>query len=327
MQIFITGASGFIGSSLTKKLAEKGHKVVALSRKGSTHPFLDNIPISRVIGDITEMDSLEKGMRGCDLLYHCAAKISFNRHEYKSIYQTNVEGTRNVIDSASRSGIKRVVFVSACAVFGFSGKRREDRDEKSLPPLRPRNVYAYTKKLAEEIVLEYCAKGHDAVIANPCTVYGQGDLRLNSGTLIKAVYNSSMKYAPPGGTSVVSVDDLIDGLILLSRDGAPGERYIFANEKLEFIDLINRIAKVSGARFVSKRIPRLLKMPAVLTASCIELFKKDSIFISSQIVKELFGYKYYSSKKARAELGWDPKVNIEQAVLKAISFYKANGLW
>ncbi len=325
-RIFITGAGGFIGSALARRLSAEGHDLVLFLRANERYLGLDGIQAAKEYGDVSDgHGKIMDAMKGCDLVYHCASKISFNRFNYAESYRINVLGTRNVLDAAYRNGIKKFAYISACAVFGFA-KQKDIIDERSRYAVKKINTYAYTKKLAEEEVRNYCSKGLDAVIVNPCTVYGQGDRKLNSGAIIKTVYHNKLRFAPPGGTTVISIDDAVEGLITALDKGRKGENYILASEHMEYIDLLNIIAKITGARRISGKIPSFFYYPAVFGAALIELFDRRSDFITPQIVKELFGYKYYSSSKATAELGWRPKVKIGEAIQKAFIFYRDQGL-
>ena len=203
-------------------------------------------------------------------------------------------------------------------------------DETSNPKIGKDNVYAYTKKLAEEEIQKYVQKGLNVSIANIATVYGQGDRKLNSGTVIKSVYERKMKLIPPGGTSFVSVDDLVEGLVLLAQKGKPGERYIFCTENMEYKALIQRIAKTLKLKETSFVLPRFSYYPALLAAKGLEWLPSTSkgkvTLMTQQILKESYGYKYFSSKKATAELGWKPLQSLEEAVKRAYDYYKEHHL-
>lgn len=329
-KVFVTGGSGFLGSNLIRRLVTEGYKVSALLRPGSSHTFLEGLPYERVEGDLMDREALKRGMEGVGCVFHCAASVSFNRYDLPALYLTNVRGTKNALQATFDSGVKRFVHVSACAVLGYSKKSEELIDEDSPFEVPRRSVYAYTKKLAEEEVEEFSEKGLDCVVANPCTIYGQGDRKLNSGLIIKNVFEGRFVFAPPGGTSFVSVDDVVDGLLLIMAKGKRGERYVLCNGNLDYLTLLNRIARSLGVREIKRRIPPFFYFPAVSSASAFEtitgLFNRKNPFLTAQLVKEVFSYKYYSSEKARRELGWEPHVGFGSAIDRAFDYYRTEGL-
>lgn len=326
-RVFVTGASGFIGKNLVNKLTSCKNQVYALVREPSEH-FDKEVTV--VVGDILNPESFTSILKECDIVIHCAAYISFRKKDYQKAYEVNVEGTRNVLDVAYHAGVRKVVHLSACAVLGFSSDKNSVIDETSDPRIENDNVYAYTKKLAEEEVQKCVQKGLNVSIANIATVYGQGDNKLNSGAIIKSLYEGKMKMIPPGGTSFVSADDLVEGLILLAQKGRQGERYIFCTENMEYKALAQRIAKTLGVKEPSYILPCSFYYPALWAVKGIELFSgftnKKTDLMTTQILKETFGYKYFSSGKARDELGWKPSQSLEVAVERAFNYYKENQL-
>jgi len=325
--ILITGANGFVGSNVQKKLIAYNDQVCVLIRNP-----IDGISekVRVIIGDIAKLQSLDSAMKECDTVFHCAAYISFQKKDFDKAHQVNVIGTRNVLEAALQAGVKKVVHLSACAVLGFSKDKNTILDETANPTIEKDNVYAYTKKLAEDEVQKYVQKGLNVSIANIATVYGQGDKKLNSGSVIKSVYEGKMKIVPPGGTSFVSVDDLVDGLILLADKGKPGERYIFCTENMEYKSLVQRIARTLNVKGPEHTLPRISYYPALCAVKGMELLsglaKKDINLMTPQILKESFGYKYFGSAKAQNELGWKPQQTFEEAVKKAFNYYKENHL-
>ena len=328
---FVTGASGFVGSNLVRKLISEGNEVVALLRKESNHPFLQNLPadkFKRVEGNVTDYSYVLDASKNCDYAIHCAAKIAFNRFDFNDIYLINVLGSRYVAHACLENNIKRMVHVSTAAVFGVS--QTTIPMTESAPDIVPptQQVYPFTKKIAERELEHGIRNGMDGVIVNPTTIYGQGDRWLNSGFLIKNIYNEKMKFAPPGGTNVVSVDDVVDGILLALQKGRSGEKYILSGRNMTYLELYNKIAEVLGKKKVSTVLPKFLRTPAFYGAMGLELIshlqKKNSL-ITSQIVGDTFGYKYYDNSRAKQELGWEPKVPFETAVRNAFEFYKTNG--
>jgi dihydroflavonol-4-reductase len=326
-RVFVTGGSGFIG--LIRRLLEYGYEVAALWRHGSAHPLLEGLDFERLPGDIVDHGSLLEAMKGSHYVFHSAAKITFNRYEYDELYRVNVEGTENVLKAALETGVKRFVHLSACAVLGYSRDKNGIIDEDSTPVIPKGSVYAYTKKLAEDKVIEASSRGLGAVIINPSTVYGEGDLTFNSGLLIKSVYTGKMRVAPPGGTSVVAVDDVVEGLILAMDKGEKGRRYILSNERMSYLELCNFIADALKVKSVKYSVPTFLYAPVIgsvyLLEYALNLLNRPHPLLTVQVAKETFAYKYYSSRKAREELGWRPKTSIEEAARKAFEFYRKEG--
>ena len=326
-QIFLTGSSGFIGSNLVEKLLLDNNQIYALVRRPIEHP---DKRVRAVKGDIVKPESFISAIKDCDVVFHCAAYISFQKRDFQKAYQVNVQGTRNILEAAHQSGVKKVVHLSACAVLGFSSDKNRILDETANPTIEKDNVYAYTKRLAEEEVQKYVQKGLNVSIANIATVYGQGDRKLNSGAIIKSIYERKMKFVPPGGTSFVSVDDLVDGLILLAEKGSPGERYIFCTENMEYKTLAQRIARTLRVKEPRFTLPGFTYYPALCAVKGIELFSgfmnREINLMTSQILKETYGYKYFSAEKARKELSWKPLQSFEEAVKKAFNYYVENQL-
>lgn len=327
MNIFVSGAAGFIGSNLIKRLRVEQNNIFVLVRNTAIESR-ENINV--INGDVLDIGSFSEAMKTCDLVFHCAAFISFNKKNYKKAYQINVEGTRNVLEAAYQGGVSRFVHLSACAVLGYTKNQDEVLDESRNPLLKKNNIYAYTKALAEKEVLTYVEKGLNASIANIATVYGQGDRRLNSGASIKGIYEGRIKFIPPGGTSYVAVNDLVDGLLLLAEKGEPGERYIFCSENLLYHELLRRIAKTLDVKPPHFVLPEWNYLPFLLAGNILECFssvsRNDVNLLSSQIVKEVFSFKYFNSIKSRDKLGWSPQQSLEDAVKQAIKYYKENQL-
>ncbi len=327
MNIFVSGAAGFVGSNLIKRLSVEQNNIFVLVRNTAVE---SNKNIKVIKGDVLDIGSFTETMKTCDLVFHCAAFVSFHKKNYTKAYQINVDGTRNMLEAAFRGGVSRFVHLSACAVFGYAKNQDQVLDESRYPLLKKNNIYAYTKALAEKEVLNYVEKGLNASIANIATVYGQGDRKLNSGASIKSLHEGKMKFVPPGGTSYVAVDDLVDGLLLLAEKGEPGERYIFCSENLLYRELLRRIAKTLNVNPPHFVLPKWGYLPFLMAGSILEFFSSVSQenvnLLSSQIVKEVFRFKYFNSIKARDKLGWSPQQSLENAVRHAIKYYKENQL-
>ncbi|MFH1721840.1 MAG: NAD-dependent epimerase/dehydratase family protein [Candidatus Altiarchaeota archaeon] len=330
-KILVTGANGFIGANLTSLLLKKGNEVIAFSRPGqSPHPMLESQDVEWRYGDVCDKKSVENAISGCSQVYHLAAKVSFNQADYNNLYKVNVKGTRNVAEAARKAGVKRLVYTSACAVFGYSKNAKALLNETSRPHLTESSPYAYTKNLGEAEVRKQIDEGLSAVIVNPATVYGAGDQKLVSGGLIKRITFGGVHFAPPGGTTTVSIGDVVEGHILAMKKGRDGESYILAAENLTYLELFNRIASVVGAKPVKYVLPRFtypFALAGVTAFSEIKsLMGSPPAIMTPQILKETYSFKYYDSSKAKRELGWDPKKIFETAVEDAFNYYRIKDL-
>ncbi|MFH1055308.1 MAG: NAD-dependent epimerase/dehydratase family protein [Candidatus Altiarchaeota archaeon] len=323
-KVFVTGASGFIGSNLVRRLVEDGHDVSAMMNRHPYHPLLEGVKFERVVGNLTEPTSFREALAGCDTVYHCAALITF-RGGYNEPYKVNVEGTRNILDVSLGARVRRFVFTSACVTLGISKSPDVVLDESSKFAPPKSWVYANTKHLAEEMVMSYSKKGMDTVSLNPSTVYGAGDHSLNSGFTIKKVAEGKAIFAPPGGTSYVSVNDVVDAHILAMNKGVSGERYIISRENLTYKELFNRIADAVKSTRVKYVLPKILRYPAYYPMVAIEQLITPPI--PSRLIDELFIFKYYNNQKAVRELVWAPKEDLGAAVLEAVEYYRKYNLF
>lgn len=330
MRVLVTGATGFVGSNLARRLCTDGHTTRILVRATHSHPLLEALDLERVQGDVTDLDSVMRAVDGCSLVYHVAGLVSFRRSDWDQLYAVNVRGTENVLRAAVDLGVGGLVFTSAGAVLGLAPKPGVLLDETAHCAADERDGYAYSKQLAERAVCEAAAKGLRAVIVNPSTVYGAGDLDLNSGSVVRAVYRGRARIAPPGGTSAVSVRDLVDGHLLAMSKGCSGERYILNGANVTYRDLLSTIARVVGVRGVRWELPRALYGPAYLAAAVLErvlcLAGAKAMLVTPKIVGETFGFKWYSAAKAKRELGWEPQIPLSDAIREAFDFYQKWGL-
>jgi dihydroflavonol-4-reductase len=329
-KIFVTGATGCLGASLIRRLVENGNDVHALIYPGTNHPYLDDLNITRFDGDILNIDSIRKAMKGCSSVYHVAGIVSYLKKDFQRMVKVHVEGTRIVLSVAIELGVRRVVHTSSCAAIGLPTSPDAAQDENTKwDPKFDKIGYMYSKRLAEEECRKACEKGLDVVMVNPTSFWGQGDINMNEGEIIKKISNGKVRITPPGGNSVVSVDDTVNGHLLAMTKGKMGERYILSNEFLPFIELMNIIAKELGVDKITKVLPKASFSFLFCLAYVVELVSTTfnmGVKLTPAVINFSFNYRYYKSDKARKELGWKPKDSFRKAIKKAIEFYRENEL-
>jgi dihydroflavonol-4-reductase len=329
-KIFITGATGFLGSNLARCLASEGNEVTILVRKGSDHPFLKNLRIRRIEGDVTDFDSLKNGMKGTELVYHCAGIVSYRRSDIKIMDRVNIAGTENVCRAALENGIQRVLYVSSTAAVGIPENPAKPADEEY--PFHKKWLkipYMRSKKIAEETAFSFVGKGLDVVAANPSTFFGAGDIKAANGKLFQQIASGRLASAPPGGNGVIPIEDCVDGIMKAAEKGKTGERYILNSQNLTFLEIFNFIAESLKKPGISKVMPHWLYSPA-LTAAIIlgKILPVTDIEppISPELIKISWSYRYFDSSKAKNKLGWASKIPFNRACEEAVEFYKSIGV-
>ncbi len=323
MRGFVTGATGFIGQRLVSRLIEKGWDVTALVRN-TTHTLPNKVKVIK--GDILQPDTFEDSGMGADIVYHLAALISFNYKKKDEMIKVNARGTANILKLARLWGVKCSVVVSSACTIGLSYSPDNVLDENAAynEALIKRNPYMQSKVMAEQEALAVADKQH-VTIVNPTTVYGPGDFRLNSGTLIKKISNSSFLPVPPGGSNVIDVDDVVEGIIMAAEKGNSGKRYILGNENMPFSRIFSDIVEVTGCNPIMFPIPYFIKQPFSIAVDIVGRIINSS-FITRQVIEDMFYFKYYSNNLAVRELGWRPIYSFRNSVERAWDFYKRHGI-
>jgi len=323
VRAFVTGATGFIGRRLVERLCRDGAEVIALVRS-ERHGLTEGLRTVR--GDILSPESLQEAGTGCDRLYHLAALITFDPRRREELLRVNGEGTANVLAAARRWKVARTVVVSSACTMGLSDSSDRVLDEDS--PLREglaeHNPYLASKQAAEKAAMA-AAREQAVVVVNPTTVFGPGDYSLNSGTLVLKVARSWVLPVPPGGSNVVDVDDIVDGIVAAGERGQSGRRYILGGANLTFAEIFDTVASVVGHRPPMVHVPRWLCGP-MAGAAWLAGVAAGSRFLTPQIVSDLFAFKYYSSRRAHHELAWTPRRPFRQTIECAWDFYRREGL-
>jgi dihydroflavonol-4-reductase len=325
-KVFVTGASGMVGANLVKRLVQNKDEVTILVRKTSSHPFLDDLEVKRVYGDMGDFNSIKRGMKGSDYVYHLAGYISYNKKDRKKLFDINASGTRKVMKAALNLKIKKVVHCSSTAAIGIGDSKGDILDEESeFKPRFKKIGYMYSKKLAEDEVLKAYEEGLNVCLVNPSSIMGAGDEKMNSGALFKNIKDNRLKAATPGGNSIVAVSDVVEGLILAMEKGRSGRRYILNSQNIEYIDLFNIIAKVVDSKRIKRKIPKIAYYPLVFVAWLLEKVDKNAK-LTPEVLFFSFRYRYFDSSRAKKELGWTPEQDLKATIREAVDYYEKRGL-
>ena len=321
----VTGATGFVGSNLVAALADRGWRVRVLLRPTSSRAALEGLAYEEFLGDVLDAESVARAMAGVEWVFHVAAVAHYWRTSAAHMYRVNVEGTRIVMAAALRAGVARVVHCSSCAALGVPerGRPADESHAFNIPP--ERFHYGHSKLLAEEEVQHAVAAGLPAVIVNPCVIIGPRDVNFISGSLIKEALRGLLRVLPPGGMSIVHVDDVIAGHLAAAERGVPGERYILSGENLTHWEVGRIVCRTVGVRPPLAIIPGIVLPAAAACASAFERLAGPRLPINSDQLRLSRENMYYDGTKARQAFGLNPKP-ASVAIEDAYRWYREHGI-
>ncbi|HEY5676885.1 MAG TPA: NAD-dependent epimerase/dehydratase family protein [Myxococcales bacterium] len=257
MKLLVTGATGFLGSTLVPLLREAGHEVRALVRSGALVEGAESVQ-----GDVRDVESLRRALRGVDGLYHLAGLVSRDPADARRMYELHVDGTRNLLAEAQRAGIGRVVLASSSGTIGVSETRRVATEEDDYPiEAVGRWPYYLSKIYEEKIAIDFARRGLPVVVLNPSLLLGPGDARMSSTQDVFRFLMGRIPVMPRGGISFVDVRDAAAAFVAALRRGNVGERHLLGAANWEFDEFFARLGRIAH------RPPPLLRMPSRLKVS------------------------------------------------------------
>jgi dihydroflavonol-4-reductase len=320
-QTLVTGASGFIGWHVARLLTERGHRVRALCRPTSQVRELD---VERVTGDLRDPASLAAAVKGCNYVFHVAADYRLWARDPREMYESNVTGTRNILDAAERAGVERVVYTSTVGCIGMStGTAGTENTPVSIHEMA--GHYKRSKWLAEQIALERARAGQPIVIVNPTAPVGDHDWRPTpTGNIILNFLRNKLPAFVDTGLNLVDVRDIAEGHLLAAERGCPGERYILGCQNLTLQQILGRLAELSGKTAPTTRIPYALAYLAGLVTTAWANLTGIEPMAPLEAVKMARAKMFVSHEKALNTLGFSPGP-VDAALGRAIWWFRANG--
>lgn len=326
MRTFVTGGTGFIGGAVVRRLLEAGHEVRALVRPGSITRQLDGLPVERVAGDLRDVERIRMGVAGCDWVFHVAALYSYWGHGWDDFYQTNVEGTRRVLEAARKEGVGRVVYTSSIATLGVHRDRSAATEETPSSLADRIGPYQRSKFLAENVARDFVAQAVPVIIVNPSTPVGVGDHKPTpTGQIIVDFLKGRMFGYVDTGLNIVDVDVVATGHLLAAERGRVGERYILGGENLTLKQLLDLLAEETGRPPVRRQIPHAVALAwSYMDVALARLNPRRMPAATPDKVRLSRRYEFFDPCKAVRELGL-PQTPTREAVHKAVEWYRANG--
>jgi len=325
--IAVTGATGLLGSSIIRKLLEDGEQVIAIKRKSSDTSLLNDIldKITLRDADILDPVALSDALEGVSVVIHAAGFVSFQRRDKKKLYEINVQGTRNIINTTLQHNIKKFIHVSSVAALGRP-KDAIQLDEKQKWAESPFNtVYAESKYLAELEVMRGHEEGLQVVIVNPSVILGPGDWNKSSSKIFDYVWREHSFYSDMS-INFVDVKDVVRAITQLMNTTADGERYIVNADTIPCQLLFEKIAKnfkkkppaIKVGKNLVLWLAKLEQLRSVLTGSTSLITKETAQLAKSQVT--------YNNQKIKNKLNFEFQT-IDETLKWCCEYYmkKANG--
>lgn len=328
MKVFVTGATGFVGSHVAKELAAQGAQMRILTRKTSNRANLEGVTGETVVGDLLAPEGLRRAIRGCDAVMHVAADYRLWVRDPKAMYAANVEGTRALLKIAREEGVRRFVYTSSVATMAF----RSDGTivDEATPVTLDHMVghYKRSKFMAEQVALEAAATGQQVMVLNPTTPIGAGDIKPTpTGEIVVDFLNRKFPAYVDTGLNLVDVTEVARTHVaaLDPNVGRVGERYILGGENLTLKQILDKMSAVTGLPSPTMQVPHAVAMAFAFVDENIQgrlLGKEPRATVEAVRMgkKKMFA----SSAKAERELGFRV-VPVYEALRQAIAWFREHG--
>ncbi|ROI06945.1 NAD-dependent epimerase/dehydratase family protein [Chryseobacterium sp. G0240] len=316
-KVFVTGATGLLGTNVVIKLLKYGYSVIALVRKKSGYLGEKNENLTLIEGNLSADLSLY--LEEVDYIIHIAAETRQDLLTYDEYRKVNYDLTLNLLVHAKANRVKKFLFVSSANTMGF-GSEAEPGNEKTVQKYPfTKSLYAQSKREAENFLLQN-RKNIEVIILNPTFMIGAYDSKPSSGKIIFWAWKKKLIFYPKGGKNFVHVEDAADGVISAIEKGKNGERYLLANENLSYKNFFRKINKITGRYRLMIPIPNIvLSILGGVGDGLRKLNVKTNL--STPNMKALQIRNYYANQKSVAELGVHYQ-SIDKAIEDALEYFK-----
>ncbi|QZT62667.1 NAD-dependent epimerase/dehydratase family protein [Mycolicibacterium austroafricanum] len=325
MTALVIGANGYLGSHVTRRLVADGQDVRVMVREGANTIGIDDLTVTRFVGDIWDDDVLREAMTGCDVVYYCVVDTRGWLRDPAPLFHTNVEGTRNVlniaVEPAVAAGLRKFVFTSSYVTVG----RRRGRVATEADVIADRGLTPYVRSRvqAENLVLEYArTRGLPAVAMCVSTTYGAGDWgRTPHGAIIAGAAFGKLPFVLGGiELEAVGVDDAAHALLLAAEKGRVGERYLISEKMISNADVVRIAAEAAGVPAPSRTMPLPLSYAMAALGSLKGRLKGTDERLSLDSLRLMRAEAPVDCGKAKRELGWQPRP-VEESIREAAKFW------
>ena len=324
--VLVTGATGFLGWHIARRLLDRGEKVRLLVRDPSGGATalgeLQGSEIAR--GDLRDADSVARAVSGCGIVYHAAADYRLWAPRPEEMYRSNVDGTRNVLEAAKKCGVERCVYTSTVGCIGMpEGGIGDESVPVGLDAMA--GPYKRSKYLAEQVALEYAKDGFPVVIVNPTAPMGDHDFKPTpTGQIVVDFLRGAIPAFIDTGLNVVSVKDVAIGQLLACERGRSGERYILGSENLTLRRILHDLAEISGRKAPTVELPYFVAWMAGAAGTALSRITGKPPRVPLDAVRMAKQKVWVSHETAARELGYAPRP-AREALVDAVRWFESRG--
>jgi dihydroflavonol-4-reductase len=326
MTSLVTGANGFVGAAVVRRLLASGEPVRGLVRRSSDRRNLAGLDVDLVEGDLRDRSSLRHALAGCRCVFHVAADYRLWVPDPAPMHAINVDGSVNVLECAADADVEKMIYTSSVAVLGINADRTPADESTPVTVDDMIGHYKRSKFLAEAAVRRRSAEiGFPVVTVNPSTPIGPRDVRPTpTGRIIVDAASGRMPAFVDTGLNIVHVDDVATGHVLARDRGTAGERYVLGGDDMGLEQILTTVAQLTGRRPPRLRLPHAAVYPVAAIAECVARLTGREPPVTLDGLRMSRKHMYFSSAKARAALGyeWRPPVD---AIRDAIDWFRDNG--
>ena len=324
MTTLVTGAAGFLGCHVARQLVARGDEVRVLLRASSTNRAIADLSLEYVTGDLRDAASLDRAMKGVKRVFHVAADYRLWAKRKQDIYDSNVGGTKNLLEAAKRAGVEQLIYTSTVATIAVDRPQlpNEFTDAKLEEMV---GHYKRSKWMAEREALDAAKSGLPVIVAMPTTPVGPWDWKPTpTGKIVLDFLNGKMPGYVETGLNFVGVEECAAGHLLIAEKGKVGERYLLGGENLTLKAMLDMLAKITGLRAPMLKIPHGLALGVAYANTAFSRLVGREPGIPIEGVKIARHMMFVDSSRAKRELGFKAGP-VAAALERAVRWYDANG--
>jgi dihydroflavonol-4-reductase len=326
-KVLVTGATGFVGANVVRALLERGADVRVLVRPTSDRRNLADLPLEVAVGDLRDAESTRRAVQGCRRVFHVAADYRFWARDPREIYESNVRGTRHVLEACLESAVDRVVYTSTVGTIGLSALPAPCDETTPLLEGQLTSHYKRSKLEAEKVALSYASRGLPVVVVNPSAPVGPWDAKPTpTGQLIVDFARGRLPAIVDTGLNIVHVRDVAEGHLLAAERGRVGERYILGHRNMTLAEIVAELADILGRRAPRFRLPYAVAWTAGAVSTALStLVTRRPPAIALEAVRMSRRRMFFDAAKAVRELGL-PQTPPRAAFEDAVGWFEERGL-